>query len=512
MDHGTQREGSSIRRRQFVTFAMLGGWLLVSGLGQASAASLKFIPGDLIVSSSIYTGNASTVIAGQALPGGGMAIADGTYPDVFENAGPDGSFGVTSPIYLKQYSLSFNNDAIFLDNSLNVTALTGIVTSFSSKSELSLHISTNKSALTFMGYDAPLNTLDVSNSNTPNHVDPTNPVAATYQRAIVQFNTDKSYIVTPVNSYSGNNGRGAILNEKDGQYEYFMVGNAGNGSGTPPVNIVDNTGVQLTLPNVPESIPVGILQGTSGAAKGFDYGYSVVQQGDPADKSGKDNNYRGLTIFDNTLYVTKGSGSNGIDTVYQVGYKGVLPDLATASAIPFSILYGFTDNLAANIDTTPGDYSFTTTNIHPFGLWFANATTLYVADEGDGVNASANALNPHAGLQKWSFVNGAWTPDYVIQGGLDLGVQYSVAGLPSTLYPATDGLRNIAGKINGDGTVTIFAITSTISNSGDQGADPNKLVAVTDRLDSKTLPMGEKFKVLKTAEFAEVLRGVAIAP
>jgi len=27
-----------------------------------------------------------------------------------------------------------------------------------------------------MGYNAPVNTLDVSNSNTPNHVDPTNQV------------------------------------------------------------------------------------------------------------------------------------------------------------------------------------------------------------------------------------------------------------------------------------------------------------------------------------------------
>lgn len=512
MDRIVKTGGSSIRKRQLLTSSILGGCLLVLGVGLAPAASLHFIPGDLIVSSSVYTGTAATVTVGQTLPGGGTAIDNGTYPDVFFNAGPDGSFGVTSPIYLKQYLLSPNNDAILLENSLNVTALTGIVTSFSSKSELALNISTNKSALTFMGYDAPVNTLDVSNSNTPNHVDSTNPVMEIYPRAIVQFNTDRSYLVTPVNSYSGNNGRAAILNEKDGQYEYFMVGNAGNGSGTQPLNIVDNTGVQLTVPNIAESTPVGALQGTQGAAKGFDFGYSTVQQGYPADKSGKDNNFRGLTIFDHTLYVTKGSGGNGVDTVYQVGYKGVLPDLATAPAVPFNILYGFTDVLAANIDTTPGDYSFTTTNIHPFGLWFANATTLYVADEGDGVNTPANALNPHAGLQKWSLINGVWSPDYVIQAGLDLGVQYPVKGLDSSLYPATDGLRNITGKVNENGTVTIFAITSTISASGDQGADPNKLVAVTDKLSSKTLSKDEKFKVLKTAEFAEVLRGVAIAP
>jgi hypothetical protein len=69
---------------------------------------------------------------------------------------------------------------------VNVTDRTGIVTSFSSKSELSLNLSTSRRALTFTGYNAPVNTLDVSNSNTPNHVDPTNQVPASYQRAIVQ--------------------------------------------------------------------------------------------------------------------------------------------------------------------------------------------------------------------------------------------------------------------------------------------------------------------------------------
>jgi hypothetical protein len=36
---------------------------------------------------------------------------------------------------------------------------------------------------------------------------------------------------------------------------------------------------------------------------------------------------------------------------------------------------------------------------------------------------------------------------------------YGGSGLPWA--PATDGLRNIAGHVNGDGTVTIYATTST---------------------------------------------------
>ncbi|MEN8517611.1 hypothetical protein [Burkholderia sp. RS02] len=48
--------------------------------------------------------------------------------------------------------------------------------------------------------------------------------------------------------------------------------------------------------------------------------------------------------------------------------------------------------------------------------------------------------------------------------------------------PAIAGLRNLTGRVERDGTVTIWAITSTVSGNGDVGADPNRLVAVRDVL------------------------------
>ena len=84
------------------------------------------------------------------------------------------------------------------------------------------------------------------------------------------------------------------------------------------------------------------------------------------------------------------------------------------------------------------------------------------------------------------------------------------------------GVRNITGRHKHDGTVTIFAVTSTVSASGDQGADPNLLVKVRDRLDATTLPTGDgnndsddrlgQFKTIRAAKYGEVLRGVAFAP
>jgi hypothetical protein len=71
---------------------------------------------------------------------------------------------------------------------------------------------------------------------------------------------------------------------------------------------------------------------------------------------------------------------------------------------------------------------------------------------------------------------------------LDIGVPYSVPNYPAALNPATGGCRNMTGQAGPAGTVTIWAITSTISTNGDQGADPNKLVRVKDDLSATTPP------------------------
>src|SRR6202034_4293237 len=48
----------------------------------------------------------------------------------------------------------------------------------------------------------------------------------------------------------------------------------------------------------------------------------------------------------------------------------------------------------------------TTESNFPFGLWFANSNTLYVADEGNGTNTYSNgtytaaASQPNSGLEK----------------------------------------------------------------------------------------------------------------
>ncbi len=191
----------------------------------AQSGSAYFLPGNLVLSRVVYDNNPSNVVADATqLPPGcapdacATAIADGTYPYVFSNDTVDGSFGIASKIILDQ--LTPSGAPV---NSLEVpnSAQNGVpptkdqmVGSFSSKSEVALNLSTSGSYLTFMGYLAPIDAIDVSNSNTPAVLDPTNPVPGQNFRVVAQVDGHGKFHFTQTNAYSGNNGRAAILNDK----------------------------------------------------------------------------------------------------------------------------------------------------------------------------------------------------------------------------------------------------------------------------------------------------------
>jgi hypothetical protein len=468
------------------------GFFALASAPQAGATEL-IAGGSLLIATTTYqdVGQVATLVAGVSqLPGAtagttSTAKSNGDLNTVWNNAKADGSFGVTSAINLVDVNASTG-----VANASETLTASNVVTSFSSKSELSLNIAQTGSGLvaTLMGYyGAGLGTLDVSNSDTTAYTDPTNPVTSffgpshAYNRAVIavgasgNLTTNSNVAVTQTNAYGGNNGRAAVL-APNGQY--YTVGNSNNGSGTPS-QLTTSTGLEVVTPGSTNSTMI-------------DPTYKAV----PTDKAGKTSNFRGLTLYNGNLYFTKGSGSNGIDTVYTVSNPGgALPTSATAASATVSVLPGFPTDSAK---VTGGNFT-------PFGLFFANSTTLYVADEGSGNSTDATA---HAGLEKWSLVGGTWRLDYTLQSNL-IGQIYNVAGW--NYAETTTGLRDLAGKVNADGTVSLWAVTATTSGSGDNGADPNEIVSITDNLLATSLPGSESFSVLDGPQAGLRYGGVAYA-
>jgi len=468
------------------------------------------LPNSLVISSSAYDRTQGAVAS--LTPGVTQlantntatvaAIADNTYPNVWTNDTVDGSFGVTSAIRLTD--IEPNSGHVF--NSILVPT-DQVVTSFSSKSELGLHITGNGhgARLVLVGYASPgVGALDVSNADSVAGQDPTNPVSFAFgadhafKRTIVSVDRAGNFVYTPTINYGGNNGRAALLGSNG---LYYTVGNANNGNaaafgpanGTNP-DVTETTGLEVVTPIDSTSANATVPAGHSSEVDPL-LQFALGKKG-ALDKPGKDDNYRGLAEFGGALYFTKGSGSNGMNTVYTVSS---LPTVANAAAQSITVVPGFpTDSARA----TGGNFT-------PFAVFFANATTMYVADEGSG---NATDLAQHAGLEKWSLV-GTWQLDYVLTKGLIGVVDTNLFGFDGQ-YPdvTTVGLRNLAGRVNADGTVTLWATTSTLSASGDNGADPNKVVQITDQMAATSLTgsvAGETFATVAGPTYGTVYRGVA---
>jgi hypothetical protein len=520
-----------------------------------SPGPVVLIPGNLLISRSDYVAAPALVAGTTDLPPGcgpsnvpadPCTVANtsgGAYPQVFNNDSADPSFGITSPIFLDQVSPYSGH----LINTIPVPT-SELTTSFSSKSELALNLSTSGRFVTFMGYVAPVDTIDASNANTPGEIDPTNPVTAGYYRAVATLDGSGNFHFTETNAYSGDNGRAAILADGDpgANPVIFAAGNAGNGSNPQPNGVILGAGAQALAP----SLGSQAFQSPGTPTPVGSFNITQLPANTKADKIGKDTNFRGLTIYNNVVYYTKGSGSNGINTVYFIDTTGKAcpgtgvglpqPGAPLPSApIAYNLSTLQTSGLPANMCILKGLPTTlaksTTESNFPFGLWFANSHTLYVADEGNGTSTysdgsyTAAASQPNAGLEKWVFNSGLgeWQLAYTLQSGLNLGAPYTPSSNPALGFtwptgenaatglpwnPATDGLRNITGRVNLNGTATIWAVTSTVSGNGDQGADPNKVVTVTDPLNAAAPATGESFTTLEAATAGEVLRGVSFTP
>jgi hypothetical protein len=346
---------------------LAGALLLIGFLVPAAAAqgpTLPFIPGALVVSRVKFEGNnfGSTE----------------TFPEIFND--PNIS-GITGSIFIDQYFPLPNFPR------LSTLPLTGITTSFSSKSEGALSLSANGKSLTYMGYQSDVGSQGVSNSETPGATLTTN-TDPTYNREVALISARGQVTLTPeTNAYSGDNPR--AVTSVDGT-QFYMAGNADsslNKDGTGPGTTI---GARYGVPGSDTSAQLGV--------------YTATDRPDESTKKHiKDNNFRGVLIFNGNLYVSKGSGGNGDNGIFQV-QNGSSDGLPT----------GTTNNIVELLGSPATDpVSGANGPLTPFGFWFANPTTLYVADEGyTNTDDSGNLIpDPYAGLEKWSLVDGtgSWT-------------------------------------------------------------------------------------------------------
>ncbi len=412
------------------------------------------------------------------------AKAGETYPTIFNDPSVP---GVQGTIHLDVYP-SVPGAPLLITQELDPTLIT---TSFSSKSEGSLHRSVDGRYLTYMGYASLPGFEGVSNSydQGPNtDLVPPSTAYPNYNRAVARISYDGTLDVTQEeNAYSGDNPRGVL--SIDGS-QFYMVGNSDsttyNSGTTGPGTTI---GARYGL--------VGDIDSTKLAT------YAATDRPDESTKQHvKDNNFRGITLLGNTIVVSKGSGGNGDNGVFLLtAAGGVLPTPSTTNA--FSVLF-----------STPADTDVTS---FPFGIWFADENTLYVADEGNATALASGALpvDSMAGLEKWGRnpSTGVWSLLYTIQDGLDLLVNQNLSGFP--VPTQTYGLRNIAGSHEGDGSVRIYAISAQYSSISGGEADPDKLVVVRDRVDATTLATHgglDHFQTLQVSKFGEVFRGVSLLP
>jgi hypothetical protein len=498
-------------------FALLASTALVAGaFAPPCFAQQAFLPNTLVVSRIVYAGDTNPARAGES------------FPTIFND--PNVS-GIQGSIFLDSYRIEpFSRPVASLALSARSGAGGGpiVTTSFSSKSEGSLHLSADGRFLTYMGYVGPVGAEGVSNSETTSPAaEITGAVGPFFDRAVALVKFDGSFLVQPEsNAFSGDNPRGAI--SLDGT-QFYMAGNSDS---------TENKSSAGTGPGT----TIGVRLGAPGSAASTQLGtYLASDRPDETTKQHvKDNNWRGIGLFNGNLYVAKGSGGNGDDGVFQV-------ENGTANGIPA----GGTNNSIVQLvgDRATNPVTGATSPVTPFGFFFADANTLYIADEGNSTvttgtpggtvlssstDSSGNTTftdlvtDPLAGLQKWSLVGGVWQLDYVLQAGLQLDEAQQVPGYPAPTF--TTGLRNLTGKVNDDGTVTIYAITAQTSAVSGGEPDPTRLVAITDRLAATTLPLHgddrdegfdrdgiqgdrlERFETLQASRAGEVFRGVAFAP
>ena len=236
---------------------------------------------------------------------------------------------------------------------------------------------------------------------------------------------------------------------------------------------------------------------------------------------------RFVTEHDGALYVSRdynppGSGAQNYTNVSSLKDAHGNPPTAAAGLVETRIVPGVASvkgGNTASIDLTAGLENGVNNSrvgkfvyLSPEEFFFANSTTLYVADSGQPKNGNTNAAAlGEGGLQKWTLKTvgntQVWTLDYDLVAGLSL-VNNANATPNTPTAAGVTGLFGLTGEVVG-GQVELFATTYGLNE-----LSPSYLYEITDKLSNTTIAQasGETFTKLYSAAAGTSIRGVSFAP
>ncbi len=351
-------------------------------------ADMIFTPGDIVVSVE------------------GAANTGGTYTD-----------NQASPLSIYEYLpgvANQSNPVTSLELPQTASGLNAPVSGeYGSSSEGTLQLSGNGQYLTIMGYGinaatfnaspgsyspVPTNTaLAQSGSITGLSYTPVSRVVA-----LIDANGDVDSSTQLYGVFSGNNGRSAYT--LDGTTIYV------SGQGTDP----DQT--------------AGTFVTTRGTNNMNGQNNPTPITGDDTTGNTESQDTREVQIYNGQLYIstdTKGGSSAARSFVGTLGTGtptttvGAPTGLTGFGNVPGGGTGKYTMSNGIGNSLNAGQQI----NLSPQNYFFANSTTLYVADDGAPNNDSAVSKGGSigdGGLQKWSLVAGTWVLDYTLTTGLNL--------------------------------------------------------------------------------------------
>ena len=416
--------------------------LAAAALPLASASALVFTPGDLVV--SVY----------------GNGDGSGTYLD-----------NQASPIVLQQLTRTgqLAGSLVLPQTTSTVAGVTqnAISGEYGSSSEGFLQLSGDGHSLTIMGYGVNAATYNAGG-------------AAVYgNAALAQSTSVPGGAYRPVSRVVAQVGADGAVDTSTALYNVFNTNNPRS------AYTQDGSAFYVSGQGVKGDTTTGLFYAVKGASSA-----TAI--------TGTGQDTRDVQVVNGQLYVST-DFKNGSTSVGTLGAAGAPPTTTVGGP---TALPGFTPSViltAAEANGVNNSRLGNTVYLSPEQFFFANSTTLYVADSGAPKNGNANAAGlGDGGLQKWTYTNGQWSLAYTLAAGLNLVNNASASG--------TTGLFGLTGQVTG-GVVSLFATNYTVGD-----LDQSYLYGISDLLAATAPANGEAFTTLYTPTAGSKIKGVAFAP